>query len=152
EHIPRIRFFRVEKSAFDFLDFDEAERLVSAADPEWRLLLDTALKTGLRQGELIGLQWTALGLVPGNLHGRRTIWKGVAGSPKGGRARAVDLPQSLINGLKAYRHFKGPYVFCQSDGSLLTPGLLKAPLGRALRRAGIAREQGRIGWHDLRHS
>jgi integrase len=152
EHIPRIRFFRVEKPAFDFLDFDEAERLVNAADNDWRLLLDTALKTGLRQGELIGLQWSDLDIVRGKLHVRRTIWKGEAGLPKGGRARTVDLPGSIVDALKAYRHLKGPYVFCQADGSLLTPGLLKAPLDRALRRAGIARDQGRIGWHDLRHT
>src|SRR5262249_3389076 len=61
-------------------------------------------------------------------------------------------PRSIVEALKAYRHLKGPYVFCRSDGSLLRPGLLKAPLDRALRRAGIARDQGRISWHDLRHS
>jgi len=152
DHIPRVRFFRVEKPPFDFLDFDEAERLIMAADPEWRVLLETALKTGLRQGELIGLQWTDLDLVRGKLHVRRTIWRGIAGLPKGGRVRTVDLPKSLVDALKAHRHLRGPYVFCQSDGDLLTPGLLTWPLLRALRRAGIARDQGQIGWHDLRHS
>ncbi len=151
-HIPRVRFFRVEKPSFDFLDFDEAERLVKAADPGWRLLAETALKTGLRQGELIGLQWSDLDLVRGKLHVRRTLWRGIAGSPKGGRARTVDLPLLLVNALKAYRHLKGPYVFCQADGEPLRPGLLKGPLERALRRAGIARDQGRIGWHDVRHT
>jgi len=43
-------------------------------------------------------------------------------------------------------------VFCQEDGRPLTDGLLKLPLRRALQRAGITREQGRIGWHDLRHT
>jgi site-specific recombinase XerD len=43
-------------------------------------------------------------------------------------------------------------VFCQSGGEPLTPGLLKWPLERALRKAGIARDVGRIGWHDLRHT
>ena len=85
-------------------------------------------------------------------NGVRLRWKGIAGLPKGGRARTVDLPQSLVDALKAYRHLKGPYVFCQPDGTALTPGLLTWPLHRALRRAGIARDQGRIGWHDLRHS
>ena len=151
-HIPRVRFFRVETPSFDFLDFDEAERLVQAADPEWRLLLETALKTGLRQGELIGPQWTDLDLVRGKLHVRRTLCKGIPVSPKGGRARTVDLPLSLVNALKAYRHLKGPYVFCQPDGEPLRPGLVKGPLERALRRAGIARDQGIISWHDLRHT
>jgi site-specific recombinase XerD len=43
-------------------------------------------------------------------------------------------------------------VFCQEDGRPLTDGLLKLTLRRALQRAGITREQGRIGWHDLRHT
>jgi integrase len=152
DHTPRLRFFKVERPTFDFLDFDEAERLVRAADPEWRLLLNTALKTGLRQGELIGLQWTDIDLVRGKLHVRRTIWNGVTVLPKGGPSRSVDLPQSLVYALSAHRHLNGSYVFCQADGSPLTPGLLKWPLDRALRRAGIARDQGRIGWHDLRHT
>ena len=29
---------------------------------------------------------------------------------------------------------------------------MKGPLERALREADICREQGRIGWHDLRHT
>ena len=29
---------------------------------------------------------------------------------------------------------------------------MAAPLGRALRAAGITREVGQIGWHDLRHT
>jgi site-specific recombinase XerD len=29
---------------------------------------------------------------------------------------------------------------------------MKQPLRRALNRPGISREEGRIGWHDLRHT
>jgi len=152
EHVPRVRLFRVEKPSFDFLNFDEAERLVQAMDPEWRPVLLTALKTGLRLGELIGLRWSDLDLVRGKLHVRRTIWRGIEGLPKGGRARTVEMPRSLVDTLKAIRHLRGPYVFCQVDGEPLTPGMLKRPLDRALQRAGIAREVGRVGWHDIRHT
>lgn len=151
-HIPRVRFFRVEKPAFDFLDFDEAERLTAGADTAWRVVIETALKTGLRLGELIGLQWIDIDVVRGKLHVRRTIWRGITGLPKGGRARVVDIPASLVAALKAHRHLRGPFVFCQADGEPLTPGLLKWPLERALRKAGIARDVGYIGWHDLRHT
>jgi site-specific recombinase XerD len=64
----------------------------------------------------------------------------------------VELPGSAVDALKGHRHLRGPYVFCQEDGQPLTDGLLKLPLRRALQRAGITREQGRIGWHDLRHT
>jgi integrase len=150
---PRVKLFgKVPKAAFDFLNFDEAERLVAAADPEWRPVLLVALKAGLRLGELIGLQWTDLDWQRSTLHVRRTIWRGVEGLPKGGRERAVELPASVVDALKAHRHLRGRFVFCHEDGQQLTEGTLKAPLRRALRAAGITREQGQIGWHDLRHT
>jgi integrase len=59
-----------------------------------------ALKAGLRQGELIGLQWGDVDLQRGKLHVRRTIWRGVSGLPKGGRERTVELPGSAVDALK----------------------------------------------------
>jgi integrase len=106
----------------------------------------------MRLGEIIGLHWSDLDLVRGRLNVNRTIWRGKPNSPKGGRARTIDLPVSVIDALKAHRHLKGPWVFCQANGNLLTPGLLKWPLTRALRVAGISRPEGVIGWHDLRHT
>jgi len=150
---PRVKLFgKLPKPTFDFLRFEEAERLIDAAEPEWRALLLVALKTGLRQGELIGLQWSDLDLAQGRLNVRRTIWRGVTDLPKGGRERTVDLPASAVDALKAHRHLRGRYVFCQEDGQPLTEGKMKQPLRRALTRAGINREEGRIGWHDLRHT
>jgi integrase len=152
QHVPRVKLFKTDKPAFDFLSFEEAERLINAAEPEWRTLILVALKTGLRLGELIGLQWADLDLQRGKLHVRRTIWRGVVGLPKGGRERTVDLPASAVEALKAHRHLCGPYVFCQPDGQPLTAGMTKHPLLRALRMAGISRPEGIIGWHDLRHT
>lgn len=151
-HLPRVKLFKTEKPPFDFLDFEEAERLVASAEPEWRALLLVALRTGLRLGELIGLKWSDVDLQRGQVHVRRTVWRGQEGSPKGGRARCVDLPDSVVVALRSHRHLKGEYVFCEADGRLLTPGRLKAPLARALKRSGISRRDGRIGWHDLRHT
>jgi integrase len=151
-HLPRVKLFHAASAPFEFLDFDEANRLVAAADPAWRPLILTALLSGLRSGELIGLQWTDLDLVRGKLHVRRTVWRGVTGLPKGGRIRVVDLPRSLVAAIAAYRHLKGPFVFCEPDGKRLSPGKLKRPLERALLRSGISRPDGHIGWHDLRHT
>ncbi|NTX39876.1 site-specific integrase [Myxococcus sp. CA033] len=150
---PHVKLFvKVPKPDFDFLSFEEAERLVAAAEPEWRPVLLVALKAGLRQGELMGLQWNDLDLTRGLLNVNRTIWNGVEDLPKSGRERTVDLPASVVDALKAHRHLRGRFVFCQEDGQPLTAGLMKAPLRRALRAAGITREQGQIGWHDLRHT
>jgi integrase len=42
-------FGKLPKPTFDFLTFEEAERLIDAAEPEWRALL-VALKTCVRCG------------------------------------------------------------------------------------------------------
>ncbi|NOK04815.1 MULTISPECIES: tyrosine-type recombinase/integrase [Myxococcus] len=145
-------FGKLPKPDFDFLTFEEAERLIDAAEPEWRPLILVAIKTGLREGELIGLQWNDLDLQRRKLQVRRTVWRGVEDLPKGGRERTVDVPTSVVETLKTHRHLRGRYVFCQEDGQPLTEGKMKAPLRRALRAAGITREVGQIGWHDLRHT
>lgn len=80
---PRVKLFtKLPKPTFDFLTFEEAERLIDAADPQWRALILAGLKSGLRQGELIGLQWSDVDLQRVKLNINRTIWRGVAGLPK----------------------------------------------------------------------
>jgi integrase len=41
----------------DTRDFGEAQRLIDAADEEWKPMITVATKTGLRLGELIALRW-----------------------------------------------------------------------------------------------
>ena len=151
-HASRIKLFRTARPDFDFLDFDEADRVIASADPAWRPLILTAIKTGLRTGELIGLQWADVDTARLVVHVRRTISKGVEGTPKGGRSRTVEIPGSVAQALKASRHMLGAFVFCQPDGQRLTEGQMKHPLRRAVRLASIARVSGVIGWHDLRHT
>jgi hypothetical protein len=104
-------------------------------------------------GEILALQWSDLDLVKGRVVVRRNFWRGhLNETPKGGRTRSVDLPGSVITALKAHRHVKGPWVFCTAKGHPLTDKQLNGLLSKAVRRAGIARDEGRIGWHDLRHT
>jgi len=35
QHVPRVKLFKTDKPAFDFLSFEEAERLLNATEPEW---------------------------------------------------------------------------------------------------------------------
>ncbi|TQF09351.1 site-specific integrase, partial [Myxococcus llanfairpwllgwyngyllgogerychwyrndrobwllllantysiliogogogochensis] len=151
-HVPHVKGLKTQKPSFDFLGFAEAEHLIETSEPEWRPLLLVAIKAGLRQGELIGLQWNDLDLKGSKLQVKRSIWRGVTGLPKSGRERTVDLPASVVDALRTHRHLRGPYVFCQEDGQPLTSGKMVSPLERSLRRAGITREVGIIGWHDLRHT
>jgi hypothetical protein len=47
----------------EYLAFEEADRFLRAAAPEWRTFLVVALKTGLRIGELLSVQRRDVDLV-----------------------------------------------------------------------------------------
>jgi integrase len=57
---PPIKWLRAPAGEFDFLTFDEADRLIAGAEDEWRAMIVIALRTDLRHGELIGLRWIAV--------------------------------------------------------------------------------------------
>jgi integrase len=146
--VPEIEWLKVPRPDFDFLSFEEATRLLQAVDPGWRCMVLTAMKTGLRQGELIALQWQDLDLVAGLLRVRRSAVRGVVSTPKSGKGREVPLGDEVLAALKAERHLRGPLVFCTAEGRMFNKNECKHPLWRACKRAGL-RE---IGWHCLRHT
>lgn len=148
EKVPEITLLRVQPQEFDFLDFEEDERLIEGADPEWRPMVTLALRTGLRQGELRALRWEDVDLKAGRLVVRRAAWKDRIGTPKSGRSREVPLSDQALAALRGHRHLKGDLVFSSEDGGMLTAKSCKWPLWRACRRAGLRR----VGWHVLRHT
>ena len=78
----------------------------------------------------------------------QTDWRGQLGSPKGGRARTLDLTGRLEAALKEMRHLRGSFVFSDADGDRWDRDGMDELLWRACRRAGL-RE---IEWHVLRHT
>lgn len=152
DRTPKIRGFKI-KAQFvaddEYLDFGETDRFLQAAAPEWKALLTTALKTGLRVGELLALKWEDVDLVAGHVIVRRTLWHGQEGSPKGGLNRKVPLSPEALATLKGHRHLKGPYVFCEPNGARLTHSRVKDVVPSTCRRAGLGK---RITTHGLRHT
>jgi integrase len=160
--IPEIEWLKVPDPDFDFLTFEEAERLVAAADGEWRCMILVALRTGLRQGELLALRRDDVDIHAGKLSVRRSVTRGkvtdpeqgklvvknAVTSPKNGKSRDVPLGEEVLSALKHQRHLRGELVFCADDGRMLKKNECKHPLWRACKRAGIRR----IGWHVLRHT
>jgi integrase len=148
-HVPAVKWqLRAPPPEFDFLAFDEAERLVAAADGMWRTLIVVALKTGLRHGELLALRWQDVDLVAGRLVVRRALCGKKVDTPKNGRSREVALSDEAVRALKAHRHLRGELVFCDEAGHLLTRDACKWPLWAVCKRAGLRL----IGWHALRHT
>ncbi|MEZ4453002.1 MAG: site-specific integrase [Nannocystaceae bacterium] len=110
DKVPRIPFEPDTRKDPGFLDFEEAEAFMAAAPEGWRLLLRTAIRTGLRRGELLELRWGDLDLeaVTPFVRVSRAIRQERGGAwtikePKGRRARSVPLTGSLAAELRARR-------------------------------------------------
>jgi integrase len=150
KHIPKVEWLKTPEPPYDFLSFEEAGKMIESGESMWRNMIVTALKTGLRLGELLGLCWSDINLDTGLLVVRHNLIRGVLGTPKNGRTREVPLCDDVIHALRGHRrdyHF-GDFVFCRPGGEPNTDNSSRKPLRRACRKAGI-RE---IGWHVLRHT
>jgi len=146
--VPEFEWFKIPPPEFDFLTFEEADRLIAAAQGEEQTMIIVALRTGLRLGELLALRWEDVDLVAGRVCVRRRLYRGKVGTPKGGKPREVALSDDARLALKRHRHLRGELVFCDMDGRPLTPGLAGYALKRNRKRAGLRH----IGWHVARHS
>ena len=152
DRVPRIKMPRVPVADYDFLTFEEAERLLDAIeDRQWHAMVLTALRTGLRYGELCELRWDDVDLVAGRLMVRRSFTKGFVTSPKTHRSREVPLSPATIEtlkGIRGLRHLKNGLVFCKPDGGRRIHRRADVAIKRFCRAAGLRA----IGWHVLRHT
>ncbi|HIA00863.1 MAG TPA: site-specific integrase, partial [Myxococcales bacterium] len=108
----------------------------------------TALRTGLRRGELMALRWEDVDLKASKLFVRRNVWRGQITTPKNGRMREVPLSPEAVRVLRGHRHMRSELVFCNEDGSMVGRKQMRNIVPRVCRRAGLRRVQ----WHVLRHS
>lgn len=152
QRAPKVKGFKFKNDFIteeQFLGFEEADRVTKAAAPEWRTFIILALKTGLRVGELLALKWEDLDLVAGQLVVRRTLWQSQEGPPKGGRNRTVPLSDEALAALKAHRHLKSAYVFCEPNGRRLTHSRVKDVVPSTCKKALLAK---RLTAQGLRHT
>lgn len=142
---------RGEDKEMDVFTPDEIRRLLDAQEEPLRTLLLTAVLTGMRQGELFGLQWEDIDFARHQIHVRRSLWHGTLGTPKSRRSRrAIDMPPTLE---QALQHLlttrRSDFVFCSERGTPLDADNFRhREFPTALRRA----ELRRIRFHDLRHT
>lgn len=146
--LPEFEPIRCPPPEFDFLNFQEADRLIAAAKEEWQTLITFALRTGMRRGELVALRWQDVDLEAGKVIVRQSIWRGIIGVPKSHKPREIPLSASVVAILKAHRHLRGPLVFCDLDGNYLRVNKLNQVIAAVCKRAGLRH----IGWHVLRHT
>lgn len=150
---PIVRWLRYTRPPIRFLSRDEVARLLAApTDPEIAMMLRLALATGMRLGEILGLQWSSIDLASSRVIVERSLVNGVLGTPKNSRVRTIPLMPALRAGLDRFRRREdrgdSGYVFTKPDGSPLTAYLAIWRLHRVCDGAGLPF----AGWHALRHT
>ncbi len=143
------------------LNSDEIDALLSAAPAKYRTLLATAVFTGLRSGELLGLHWSDIDFAVGVVHVSRQVDKtGRTSSLKTMNAyRDVVLIPGIARLLREHRmrsRHTAPdeYVFARPDGRPMhADSVRRCGLHAAVRKAGLDRLGKRwLRFHDLRHT
>lgn len=135
-----------------FLGFAKNDRLYA--------LYLLAVTTGLRQGELLGLQWAEVNFDQRTLSVQHSLAENAGKfyleTPKTKKGRRlVELTSQAVEALREHRKSmiregnSGPWVFCDSEGGpLRKSNLIRRSFKPLLRNAGLPS----IRFHDLRHT
>jgi len=124
-------------------------------------LLLCALRTGMREGELIALKPGDIDFKGGFIEVRRNCVNGRISTPKNGKTRRVEISDQLSRVLKSYlierkketlkKGWREPseWLFYNEKGGMVNPtNLRNRVFNKILEKAGLRR----IRFHDLRHT
>jgi len=137
-----VKLFREDNKRIRILSPEEEVRLLAACESSrtWQLkpIVLTALNTGMRKGEILGLKKGEVDFQAGYITVEQS---------KNGHSRRIPLNAALREALqKAFRQSDSGYVFAGGDGRPLTD--FKKGWWKALEAAGISG----LRFHDLRHT
>lgn len=146
---PKIAWLKCPPAETHFLSEKECQRLLSNAHGLVHDMLLMALHTGMRQGEIRGLQWSSIDWQNGIITVRHALcdYSKQLGSPKSNRARYIPMTPEVRESLEARRKPDG-YVFLDADGKTFNHKRLARRLEAVIARAGLKH----FGWHVLRHT
>jgi len=157
---------KVVKKKARTLTPEEYDAILTSLPEQHRLMVETAIDTGLRWGELIALKPRHLDLTTGRLTVEETIVEvSIKNSPTGQRMltkpypkdnkpRVMGLPPELVSQLGAYivdRRLKpGDLLFATRDGTPLSRNTFRTRVWRpAIKKSGVDFD---VRVHDLRHA
>lgn len=148
---PRVQLLKCQPSPVSFLSREERDRLVAACGGQWRTMALIAAHTGMRIGEVIGLDVAAVDVGRGMISVRQAVAGGKLGPTKSGRERHIPMTAAVREAIAAHLDQHGvsaEALFRNPDGSRVTRAQAAWMLSRACRLAGMRR----VGWHALRHT
>ena len=153
---------RRSRAVIDPFTRDEAAHVVAVARqrfPEWYPWLLCRLRTGMRAGELLALQWGDFNWQRRFVQVQRNLVRGVLTTPKNHQRRRVDLSHQLTAALRLWRRQQRAvwlaagrpfpdWVFSSVTGTALDESNVRKALNRILDGAGVHRR----GPHQMRHT
>jgi integrase len=165
---PALRLGRYLRSAddpepvIDPFTRDESAHIVGVARqrfPEWYPWLLCGLRTGMRAGELLALQWGDFDWRRRFVQVQRNLVRGLLTTPKNHQRRRVDLSHQLTAALRLWRRQQRAvwlaagrpfpeWVFSSVTGTALDESNVRKALNRILDGAGVHRR----GPHQMRHT
>ena len=146
---PKIKLLKCLPPRTDYLSTEECHLLLSHSQGVVYEMILAALRTGMRQGELKGLQWSSIEWDNRNVVVRHSKddYREVLGTPKSNRERHVPLDRELYETLLK-RKCSTEYVFLDARGKPFTHDRMTLEIARVCKAAGLRK----IGWHTLRHT
>ena len=165
---------KADKKQIQFLDDHQALQFMKALEGEsleYRVVFSTLLLTGMRRGELLGLEWPDIDFDAGVIHIRRTsqyapgagIYTDTTKTEQS--MRPLSAPAELLSMLRQYRveqwerrlrlgdkwakeWAEHPRLFTQWDGKPMHPNAPYQELQKLLKRSGLPK----VSLHSLRHT
>jgi integrase len=112
---------RVEKEEIEILTPEEIKLSLEHVTLKYRTFFLVAILTGLRRGELLGLQGQDIDGNHNQIHVRRSLWKGQIVSPKTkSSVRRIDMTPTLAQELRKHKFScsikDSCFVFCNTEG------------------------------------
>ncbi len=140
--VIKVKKLKVDNERDRWLSRDEERRLFENS-PEWlRDLISFALHTGLRQEELLCLEWSRVDLF------RKTILISDTKSRKPKMLPLNKIALDVICKRSKVKCIKNDYVFFDAKGNKITAIHLRRAFNLVTEKVGIDN----FRWHDLRHT
>jgi len=139
KRVRKVKLLPENNRRLRYLSKEECQQLVSVCNHYLKPIVITALSTGMRKSEILGLKWDQ------NIDLRHGFI--LLDITKNGERREIPINRTLRETLtKLPRRIDSPYVFTDEKGNRFLD--IKKGFGSACRRAGIKD----FHFHDLRHT
>ena len=166
----RLQFPTEKTSEVEAYSFDEVKKILEALTSEpihIRAMIETAIFTGCRRAEIVGLKWSDIDFENRTLQVKRSIYKAAGEkaqekSPKSKNGvRSMSIPQRLCDTLLAYKEQQDryrtffedewhdlDYIFTESNGLVMNPQTPTKQFSKFLKRHNLRQ----LKFHGLRHT